>query len=265
MLRALLLLASTLTASVVAAQPHAPSARWTVDHGERECALGRPIAGGPSATVAFRITPGMPGMGLYLVDMPMARGRAPWRVRLMPSGNLLSETLQERNLVGGRALTLSVAPDEVAALERTSAISITDAAGTSMTVALPGWAKALQSLRACERSTLAAWGVDAERQLALRSPPTSVRPLHEYVTHQDYPDAAARRGESGNVVMRLDVAADGNLTACTVVSSSGSADLDRASCGVMTRRAKFLPGRDREGRPAAGSLISRMSWRVYDS
>lgn len=65
-----------------------------------------------------------------------------------------------------------------------------------------------------------------------------------------YPRAALRRGESGEVLLRVQVGPDGAATAIELVRSSGSRALDRAATDAV-RQWRFRPAR-RAGRPVAG-------------
>ena len=78
----------------------------------------------------------------------------------------------------------------------------------------------------------------------------------------DYPRAAIRRGEQGDVGFRLVVAPDGRVTRCDVTASSGSAALDRATCRIVAGRARFTPARDAAGNPVADVVASRVHWAL---
>lgn len=65
-----------------------------------------------------------------------------------------------------------------------------------------------------------------------------------------YPAAALRRGESGEVLLRIDVDAGGRVADVGVVHGSGSRALDRAAISAV-RGWRFLPGQ-RDGRPVPG-------------
>lgn len=69
---------------------------------------------------------------------------------------------------------------------------------------------------------------DRPMPIAGRSPPPT------------YPPAALRRGESGSVVLRVDVDATGRPYGVTLVQRSGSRDLDRAATEAV-RRWHFTP------------------------
>ncbi|MGE6333548.1 TonB family protein [Stenotrophomonas sp. NPDC077659] len=67
-----------------------------------------------------------------------------------------------------------------------------------------------------------------------------------------YPAAALRRGESGSVVVRVDVDATGYANNITVIQRSGSRELDRAATEAV-RRWRFTPALS-NGQPVPGTL-----------
>ena len=81
-----------------------------------------------------------------------------------------------------------------------------------------------------------------------------------WVTASDYPKAAMREGRSGIVGFRLNIGIDGRVVGCTILTSSGSPDLDEATCALVTRRAVFTPAKDGKGRPIAGTYSNRVRW-----
>lgn len=93
------------------------------------------------------------------------------------------------------------------------------------------------------------------------SPPVPLN-KSQWVTPEDYPSQALRKGEGGTVGFRLIVDTDGRVEACTVTASSGSDELDAAACSYLSRRAIFTPARDAAGRPVRGAYASHMAWTV---
>lgn len=71
-----------------------------------------------------------------------------------------------------------------------------------------------------------------------------------------YPPDAIRADEEGRTVARVLIGIDGRVQSCGIVTSSGSASLDAATCSILTRRGSFEPARD-----AAGAAI-RSTWEV---
>ncbi|KFA13493.1 energy transducer TonB [Xanthomonas vasicola] len=76
-------------------------------------------------------------------------------------------------------------------------------------------------------------------------------PIQGQMPPPRYPSAALRRGDAGDVVVRVDVDAAGNPGGVTLVQRSGSRDLDRAAMEAV-RHWRFHPAQ-RNGQPVAGS------------
>lgn len=83
-----------------------------------------------------------------------------------------------------------------------------------------------------------------------------------WATNDDYPPAAMRNEEQGTTGFALQVGPDGRVTSCSVTSSSGSSTLDDTTCRLVTRRAKFTPGKDASGNPIGGAFSSRIRWQI---
>ncbi len=81
-------------------------------------------------------------------------------------------------------------------------------------------------------------------------------------TTNDYPTRALREERSGTTSFRVTIGPDGRVTDCVIVGSSGSPDLDQATCSNVTRRARFTPATDAEGNPTTGSYASRIRWLI---
>jgi len=84
----------------------------------------------------------------------------------------------------------------------------------------------------------------------------------DWVTTNDYPSRALREEREGTTGFRLSVGPDGRVTNCEITSSSGSPDLDAATCDNLRRRARFTPATDGEGQPTSGSYSSRTRWVI---
>ncbi len=89
-------------------------------------------------------------------------------------------------------------------------------------------------------STAPATGNSQPMPVAGQSPPPA------------YPSGALRRGESGSVVVRVDVDVTGYANNITVIQRSGSRDLDRAATDAV-RRWRFTPALS-NGQPVPGSI-----------
>jgi hypothetical protein len=49
-----------------------------------------------------------------------------------------------------------------------------------------------------------------------------------------------------------------------VISSSKNADLDKATCDLMLKRARFIPATDAAGKHVAGTFRSSVRWQIPD-
>ena len=81
----------------------------------------------------------------------------------------------------------------------------------------------------------------------------------------DYPQAAAERGEQGKVEVVTHVDDKGEVSSCEIKISSGYPELDTQTCEIIARRARFLPARDAAGHAVAGEVPETISWRLASS
>lgn len=84
----------------------------------------------------------------------------------------------------------------------------------------------------------------------------------QWVTTADYRSSWINRELTGVARFRVEVGTNGRVSSCTVTGSSGHPQLDRATCDLVTRRARFEPGRDETGAVAQGTYSSAVSWRL---
>ncbi|WP_442947151.1 energy transducer TonB [Novosphingobium sp.] len=82
-----------------------------------------------------------------------------------------------------------------------------------------------------------------------------------WVTTNDYPSRALREERTGTTGFRLEYDATGKPTNCTITRSSGSPDLDDATCQNLMRRARFKPG-TRDGQPVGSVYSSSVRWEI---
>ncbi|KMS55381.1 energy transducer TonB [Novosphingobium barchaimii LL02] len=78
----------------------------------------------------------------------------------------------------------------------------------------------------------------------------------------NYPTRAAREEREGRVGVRVQIGADGRVSACSVSSSSGSPDLDEAACDGMTRYARFDPALDDGGNPVSSNYSTAIVYKL---
>lgn len=99
---------------------------------------------------------------------------------------------------------------------------------------------------------------------APKGPSSAAQPkgaIGDWATTDDYPARALREERAGTTGFHVTIGTDGRVTSCEITSSSGSPDLDQATCTNVTRRARFKPALQ-NGQPATGSFSSRIVWRI---
>ena len=90
-------------------------------------------------------------------------------------------------------------------------------------------------------------------QARIDAPPKAVRAIRP-----DYPRGSRQRGEEGNVVVEVEIGADGRCTDARVVESSGFMELDAAALKAV-KAAKFAPAQS-SGRPVATVARLKLSF-----
>jgi protein TonB len=78
----------------------------------------------------------------------------------------------------------------------------------------------------------------------------------------DYPREARKAGQQGRVETEIEVDRKGRPSACAVTKSSGSAELDQATCRLIMHRFRYAPARDQSGKAVAGIATYDLDW-VY--
>lgn len=95
--------------------------------------------------------------------------------------------------------------------------------------------------------------------------PVAARPRNSpaaWVTTADYRPSWINREMIGVARFRLHIGAGGRIENCTITRSSGHPELDRATCDLVSRRARFEPARNEAGEKTGGSYSSSVSWEL---
>ena len=73
-----------------------------------------------------------------------------------------------------------------------------------------------------------------------------------WFSFEDYPMKAFEKKWEGVTRFELLISPDGSIASCKILSSSGHEELDRTTCFLSQKRAKFQPARSTEGQQRAG-------------
>ena len=85
-----------------------------------------------------------------------------------------------------------------------------------------------------------------------------------WITNNDYPGSALRREEEGTARYSLTIGANGRVEDCRITGSTGSSQLDAATCRFIERRARFDPAKDADGKAVAGTYSGQVTWQIPD-
>jgi protein TonB len=94
-------------------------------------------------------------------------------------------------------------------------------------------------------------------------PPVGAKPRNDpggWVTEADYRSSWINREWTGIARFRLEVSASGRVDGCTITGSSGHDELDKATCDLITRRARFDAAKDENGARTGGSYAGSVRW-----
>lgn len=144
-------------------------------------------------------------------------------------------------------------------------------------------------VKAIDRSTLDSWRTcvasvptpqpgltPSSSRYRPQAPLQVVNPLNRasWITSDDYPSRLLRMELSGTVSYALDVSVNGRVKNCTTDNSyptnadgtpNHMLELNAATCRLITRRARFQPATDANGRPIAARSSGRVRWTLpYD-
>jgi TonB family protein len=243
-----------------------PPGQWVIDYGDTRCALARRAGGAGSLILILDTYLGgaQPQLILLAEDPDNLPRRTPATVTitLSPSNHSVRASISERRLRRGSTLIMpDLGNDFAEQFGRSDRISINSGDRTIFDLALPNAGEGVTALNACNDDLLRHWGINPSERLALQRLPTADTSVG-WITSTDYPPGAFGRGEQGTTVLRIAVRPDGRAAECTVVSSSGSTDLDAQSCQLTLQRGRFIPALDANGRATAASMIYRIVWRL---
>jgi len=78
----------------------------------------------------------------------------------------------------------------------------------------------------------------------------------------DYPSVALQQEIEGTSGFSVTVGPDGMVSECVITASSGSPELDLATCTNVKRRARFEPALDATGSPITGKYANQIRWKI---
>ncbi len=94
--------------------------------------------------------------------------------------------------------------------------------------------------------------------------PRPIGDVSQWFSGDNYPPAAMRAGQEGNVSVILSINAQGLVTGCQVTRSSGFPALDARTCMLAIRRGRFAATWQGDQAVASTYNLRNVEWRIRD-
>lgn len=242
-----------------------PQTVWKWRPGNINCILRQDVGQGRFLDVGTR--PGSNNISIRIVDTD-ARTRqskpiSGIKLVLAPGGLLTRDGFIEANKDPiGRTAYIFLTSGDLSALTGTTAIEASHADFGSYSIAVQSIDAAVDAIRTCDDRRMSEWGVDPAMWRALAASPIPATPAVKWFSWTDYPDRQKIYKDDIEVVARLDVAADGSVSKCTVVNRPPE-EFVPAACNALMRNASFQPARDAKGQAVAAPYLFHVSFAAY--
>ncbi len=261
---AAVLLAFLGAAPARAAEPMQPSGKWNVDFGDAHCIAMRTY-GSPAKPIrlAFKPSPIGDVMQVSVVrvadrkqvdqfDGMLTVDRAPpVKVSILGYGAKSGKT---------RINTMNLPLSTYQAIRRASSLRVRSSGEVDVAFALSQMEPVARALDLCVTGLRKDWHIGDASEARQTAQPK--RSLVSYFHSEDYPDVALTENATGTVEMVMLIDETGKIASCVVTGTSGYASLDAQSCGVITERATFNPGRGPDGKPIKSGATYRIAWKI---
>lgn len=256
-----------LPALAAAADPEA-GPRWEVDYGVGSCRLIRHM-GTADRDDRLEVKRSWSFTGydwtLYGPDVPSYSSATTITIALQPSAS--THHFKTNPYMAADDSGHAVAwndPDGliIAALGKDHRISVTGTKNLKVAFDLPNAADAIKALEACEDDLVASWGFDPQQIRSLSGRPEPANNAARWATNDDYPPLDLARKNEGTTTFLLGIDADGAVTGCRILVSSGFASLDKRTCALLFARAAFRPVRNAAGVAVPAFYVNKIRWRT---
>lgn len=239
---------------------------WKWDSDPAVCTLRQQLGDARSFVEVSR-TPGNDQTGIAFIERGSATTWKPFvgaTITLEPGGSTTGEgSITKGDLPRSRKVGVSVTEQGfLEEFSRATSLMVSHAAFGSLRASLRHPAAAVQALRDCEDRKMRGWGIDPSAWRALRARPIPLSQPYVWFTTGDYPTLAALYGVGGLVITRLDIAADGTVSDCTIVNRQVLGDFANAACRVLKRNGRFRPAVAANGQATTSHYIARVRFEA---
>lgn len=134
--------------------------------------------------------------------------------------------------------------------------------GSSFTLALGSMAPPMAAMRACLDDLVRHWGFEPAELATRQSRAMPIGNPAFWARSSDYPSSMISDGASAFVIFRVHVDPTGAVAGCDVLELTNPAAIGEHTCGLIKKRAKFTPSRDKDGKPVADYYINQVFWKM---
>lgn len=241
---------------------------WKVDYAETECRLTRTFgSGADQVDLTFARGAGLKTFNVTVAGPSVARppGRFRLSVDLARAGEVTEFDAVSVEQAGGAGASVKWFGQDLRWLDLVQdrdVLTLRLASRLNVALDLTSMRAARNALDTCHINLLKGWGLDPVTLLAGPGAPRPLGNPGEWATDLDYPSAARRKGQMGDVYFVLAVGSDGRVRECRVAQSSGTPDLDVKACELMVLRGRFKPAEDADGKAVPGYYMSGVHWTL---
>jgi len=265
---------AVLAATPVSAQPPAastPTERWQVDGGNNLCTLIRTVAAPQAGTLFLQTIPGTDvynfavsskSFSLHATDVPFPVAIVLHAAEARFDRKATSTQLEND---GGTLMRVQGLDSSfVDAFAHSTSVSFERSTGPIGPFAYRGAAQATKVFTACVEQYLTDWGADATQFQPGGKKAVPVKKPETWFSPRQWGDLMRfldrRQRGPVEVMLRLQVSADGHVSACQDIDDKhGHADIEKAACGMLVSQPLFEPARDPAGKPVAGAAAYHLT------
>jgi TonB family protein len=253
------------TANAAAAEPKQPTGKWVVEYADRLCVLSRSYGSeAEPLMLAFNQGPMEERLELVVITKRDQLTQSGGRAKVQFGDKQVDAYYGAASLASNslRRVRIQIEDDSYKSATQSKLISVDAPDEIRETFSVPGFADALSVLKDCTVDLGLDWGFSIEEQKHLAKPAIGVSRLEGIFSGNDYPFDAVRRNASGDVKARMIVDSSGKPTDCAVLRSSGHEALDKRTCEILMRRARFHPAQNIDGKATRGIYVTTITWRL---
>ena len=257
------LLAHTTSTATPAPALMTPTGPWNVEFADSVCLLSRPYGKDRSTHLIFK--PAMLGNDLEIIVTKATtalgnseQGKVVLSIDGKPSPadtNFTAYSTKKQRL-----LRIWNKEDKFALTAVRGTLQIDAKSEARYFFAIPGINQAFPVLSKCLGQLRTAYKISDSDLSAIVTEPEANLP--SLFSTNDYPDEAWSNGVTGTVGALIWVETTGHVSTCEIVESSGGPILEKTTCTILTKRARFTPAKDASGRAIRAPMFTRIRWEL---